>query len=67
MRVVIAARKRGLTVTGTMGLLARAANRELLDLADTFHRPSKLIFVSVRTSCLMHIMDALLAEASREV
>jgi predicted nucleic acid-binding protein len=58
-RGVAAALERGLTVTGTMGLLARAAKRGILDLAEAFHRLKRTNF-----RYRQEIMDALLAEAS---
>jgi predicted nucleic acid-binding protein len=58
-RGVTAALQRGLTVTGTMGLLARAAKRGILDLAEAFDRLKRTNF-----RYRQEIMDALLAEAS---
>jgi predicted nucleic acid-binding protein len=43
-RGVALALEKGLNVTGTMGLLARAANRGLLDLADAFDRLKRTNF-----------------------
>jgi predicted nucleic acid-binding protein len=43
-RGVTAALQRGLTVTGTMGLLARAAKHGILDLADAFDRLKRTNF-----------------------
>lgn len=57
-RGVIAALERGLTVTGTMGLLARAAKHGLLDLADAFARLKRTNF-----RYRQEIMDTLLKEA----
>jgi predicted nucleic acid-binding protein len=37
-RAVAAAHEMGITVTGTMGLLARASKRGMIDLADAFAR-----------------------------
>jgi len=41
---VIAARQRGLDVTGTLGVLSRAGQRHLLNLADAFDRVKKTNF-----------------------
>ncbi len=57
-RGVIAALERGLTVTGTMGLLARAAKHGILDLADAFARLKRTNF-----RYRQEIMDDLLKEA----
>jgi len=56
-RGVSIALRKGLTVTGTMGLLARAARRGMLDLADAFERLKRTNF-----RYRQDIMDALLAE-----
>jgi predicted nucleic acid-binding protein len=55
---VIAARSRGLSVTGTLGVLGLAAQRGLLDLADAFNRLKRTNF-----RYRQEIMDALLKEA----
>ena len=57
---VAAARTRGLTATGTLGVLGLAAQHDLLDLADAFDRIKRTNF-----RYRQDIMDALLAEASR--
>jgi predicted nucleic acid-binding protein len=54
---VNAARSKGLTVTGTLGVLGLAAQRGLLNLAEAFDR-IKLTNFRYR----QEIMDALLAE-----
>ena len=56
-RGVIAALRRGLTVTGTMGLLARAAKGGIIDLADAFAKLKRTNF-----RYRQEIMDALLKE-----
>jgi predicted nucleic acid-binding protein len=58
-RGVAAALQRGLAVTGTMGLLARAARRGILDLAEAFDRLKRTNF-----RYRQDLMDALLSEAS---
>jgi predicted nucleic acid-binding protein len=60
-RGVIAALQRGLTVTGTMGLLARAAKHGILDLADAFDKLKRTNF-----RYRQEIMDVLLNEAGRK-
>jgi len=57
-RGVAAALHRGLTVTGTLGLLARAAAQGLLDLADAFQRLKATNF-----RYRQDIMDLLLKES----
>jgi predicted nucleic acid-binding protein len=56
-RGVMAALERGLSVTGTMGLLARAARHGILDLADAFDRLKRTNF-----RYRQETMDALLNE-----
>lgn len=56
---VLAARSKGLTVTGTLGVLGLAAHRSLLNLAEAFHRIKRTNFRYRQDT-----MDALLAEAS---
>jgi predicted nucleic acid-binding protein len=56
-RGVIEALKRGLTVTGTMGLLARAAKHELLDLREAFDGLKRTNF-----RYRQEMMNAMLAE-----
>ena len=56
---VLAARSKGLTVTGTLGILGLAAQHGLLDLAEAFDRIKRTNF-----RYRQDIMDALLAEAS---
>jgi predicted nucleic acid-binding protein len=58
-RGVTAALRRGLVVTGTMGLLTRAAKQGILDLADAFERLKRTNF-----RYRQEIMDAMLKEAS---
>jgi predicted nucleic acid-binding protein len=58
-RGVAVALQRGLTVTGTMGLLARAAKRGLIDLADAFDR-----LKSTNFRYRQETMDTLLLEAT---
>ena len=60
-RGVIAALQRGLTVTGTMGLLARGAKHGILDLADAFDRLKRTNF-----RYRQETMDVLLNEAGRK-
>jgi predicted nucleic acid-binding protein len=57
-RGVIAALERGLNVTGTLGLLARAAKHGILDLAEAFDKLKRTNF-----RYRQEIMDALLNEA----
>jgi predicted nucleic acid-binding protein len=57
-RGVVAAIERGLLVTGTMGLLARAAKQGLLDLASAFARLKNTNF-----RYRQETMDALLRDA----
>jgi predicted nucleic acid-binding protein len=57
-RGVIAALQRGLIVTGTLGLLTRAAKREILDLASAFDKLKRTNF-----RYRQEIMDTLLKEA----
>jgi predicted nucleic acid-binding protein len=54
---VIAAREKGLEVTGTLGVLASAAQRHLLNLADAFDRMKRTNF-----RFRQGIMDQFLAE-----
>ncbi|MBV9305512.1 MAG: DUF3368 domain-containing protein [Acidobacteriaceae bacterium] len=56
-RGVAAALRRGLIVTGTMSLLARAAQRGILDLADAFDKLKRTNF-----RYRQEVMDALLKE-----
>ena len=56
---VLAARRNGLKVIGTLGILALAARHGLLDLADAFDRVKRTNFRYRQA-----IMDALLAEVS---
>jgi len=56
---VIAARGKGLQVTGTLGVLSRAAQRRLLDLADAFDRVKRTTF-----RFRQDIMDKFLEEIS---
>jgi predicted nucleic acid-binding protein len=51
------ARAKGLEVTGTLGVLKRAGQRQLLDLADAFNRIKRTNFRYRRD-----VMDALLLE-----
>lgn len=57
---VIAARGKGLEVIGTLGILARAAQRQFLDLANAFDRIKRTNF-----RYRQEIMDQFLAEDSR--
>ena len=57
-RGVIAALERGLNVTGTLGLLARAAKHGILNLAEAFDKLKRTNF-----RYRQEIMDALLNEA----
>ncbi len=57
---VKAARRKGIDVTGTLGLLSIAANAGLLDLADAFDRIKRTNF-----RYRQEIMDALLAEGKQ--
>jgi predicted nucleic acid-binding protein len=59
-RGVIAALQRGLTVTGTMGLLSRAAKHGILDLSDAFDKLKRTNF-----RYRQETMDALLDEMRR--
>jgi predicted nucleic acid-binding protein len=59
---VIAARGKGLEVTGTLGVLSRAAQRHLLNLADAFERVKHTNFRFRR-----EIMDKFLNEISGQV
>jgi predicted nucleic acid-binding protein len=59
-RGVVAALKKGLTVTGTMGLLARAAEQGIIDLADAFDRLKRTNF-----RYRQETMDILLREAAQ--
>jgi predicted nucleic acid-binding protein len=56
---VIAARGKGLVVTGTLGVLSRAAQRHLLNLADAFDRLKRTNF-----RFRQEIMDKFLKELS---
>ena len=56
---VIAARGKGLEVAGTLGVLSRAAQRRLLDLADAFERLKHTNF-----RFRQEIMDRFLTEIS---
>ena len=58
-RGVVAALERGLNVTGTLGLLARAAKHGILDLAEAFDKLKRTNF-----RYRQQIMDVLLNEAS---
>jgi predicted nucleic acid-binding protein len=58
---VIAARAKGLEVTGTLGVLSRAAQRQLLNLAEAFDRVKRTNFRYRR-----EIMDQFLAEQAKE-
>lgn len=59
---VIAARGKGLAVTGTLGVLSRAAQRHLLNLVDAFDRVKKTNF-----RFRQEIMDKFLDEMSDSV
>jgi predicted nucleic acid-binding protein len=59
---VIAARRKGLEVTGTLGVLSRAAQRNLLDLADAFDRLKRTNFRYPQ-----EVMDQFLRELSDDV
>ena len=54
---VIAARSKGLEVTGTLAVLSRAAQRHLIDLAEVFDRVRRTNF-----RYRQDIMDRFLAE-----
>lgn len=54
---VVAAREKGLEVTGTLGVLSRAAQRHLLNLAEAFDRLKHTNF-----RFRQEIMDRFLAE-----
>jgi len=56
---VIAARRKGLEVTGTLGVLSRAAQRQLLNLSEAFDRVKQTNF-----RYRQQIMDQFLAEIS---
>ena len=56
---VLAARNKGLTVTGTLGLLGLAAQHGLIDLAEAFDRIKRTNFRYRQST-----MDALLSEIS---
>ena len=56
---VTVARAKGLTVTGTLGVLSRAAQRNLLNLADAFDRIKRTNF-----RFRQEIMDRFLNELS---
>ena len=58
---VLAARRKGFAVTGTLGVLGLAAQHGLLNLADAFDRIKRTNFRYRQDT-----MDALLAEASGE-
>ena len=58
---VLAARRTGLTVTGTLGVLGLAARHGLLDLAEAFERIKRTNFRYRQDT-----MDALLAETAGE-
>jgi predicted nucleic acid-binding protein len=58
---VIVARGKGLTVTGTLGVLSLAAQRHLLDLTDAFDRLKKTNF-----RFRQEIMDKFLNEISAQ-
>lgn len=53
----IAARTKGIEVTGTLGILRRASQRHLLNLRNAFDRMKRTNF-----RCRQGVMDALLAE-----
>jgi predicted nucleic acid-binding protein len=53
---VLVARSKGLEVTGTLGLLSRAAQRGLVDLADAFERLKRTNF-----RCRQEVMNRFLA------
>lgn len=57
--IVIAALQKGLSVTGTLGLLTRAAKHGILDLADAFDKLKRANF-----RYRQELMDALLKESS---
>jgi len=56
---VIAARRKGFRVAGTLGVLSMAARRDLLDLADAFERLKRTSF-----HYRQEIMDQFLDESS---
>lgn len=56
---VIAARRKGIEVTGTLGVLSRAAKRNLVDLAEAFNRLKQTNF-----RYRQETMNLLLNEAS---
>jgi predicted nucleic acid-binding protein len=54
---VIAARSKGLEVTGTLGILSRAGQRNLLNLREAFDRMKRTNF-----RCRQEVMDRFMAE-----
>jgi predicted nucleic acid-binding protein len=60
-RSVIAARRKGLAVIGTLGVLDLAAERGLLNLGEAFDRLKRTNF-----RCRQGVMDHLLDKASRK-
>ena len=58
---VAAARGKGLEVTGTLGILSRAAERQLVDLADAFDRVKRTNFRFPQ-----EIMDRFLMEQRKD-
>ena len=55
------ARQKGLEITGTLGILVRAAGLNLVSLADSFARLRQTTF-----HCSEALMDALLADHNRK-
>ncbi|HEY7098952.1 MAG TPA: DUF3368 domain-containing protein [Terriglobales bacterium] len=58
---VLAARYRGIEVTGTLGVLARAAKRNLVNLSEAFDRLKQTSF-----RYRQETMEMLLREVSRK-
>ncbi len=60
-RGVRAARRLGIEVTGTLGILSRAGQRGIIDLAEAFNRLKETSF-----RYRQEVMDQFLEEASRK-
>lgn len=58
---VVAARRKGFAVTGTLGVLGLGAERDLLNLGEAFDRLRRTNF-----RCPKDVMDQLLTKASRK-
>jgi len=62
---VAVARNKGFEVIGTLGILGRAAQRQLLDLADAFDRLKRTNFFIVGRKSWINTLPRFLAQSDR--